>query len=414
MDVENTQPTEDSPQALDPTFGIDGIASFYDMLSGNAVDASAQNKSGEFFFCGSQEDDKPPKWLIKLLPNGKFDASFGKNGLVGFDVGRLDGSRKGMLVVIGICQTDTRILVIGWTQLLELEELTIVGIRSDGSIDSDFGVNGVKRVPLDTGSKHAIRPEEKGGANAAILLYHNALIIPIRRAVVRLNEEGELDTSFNGTGILPIENGRNMTIAVQPLDNKILIGNETYSESDTAEIYRYTDAGIIDKTFGTNGVYKTLAPKHTVSTLVADLNGVITYLGAPDTNDRHHFLAQLLGDGTFDPDFNGGQRVELKVLNNARYLLDGYMNIDEQNRRCVAVTSFSGNGIVGVLLRYLRNGSLDATFGDGACSSRLWVTREASTHEGWTSLRWSGKRPLLVPDRSWELSDPMINRFICS
>jgi uncharacterized delta-60 repeat protein len=270
-----------------------------------------------------------------------------------------------MSVVIGISQTDTRILVIGWTEQLELEELTVVGITSNGSIDSDFGVNGVKRVPLGTGSEHAIRPEEKGGANTAILYYHNALIIPIPRAVVRLNKEGELDTSFNGTGMLPIENGRNMTIAVQPLDNKILIGNDTYSESNTAEIYRYTDAGIIDKTFGTNGVYKTPAPKHTVSTLVADLNGVITYLGAPDENDGHHFLAQLLSDGTFDPDFNGGQRVELKVLNNARYLLDGHMNIDEQNRRCVAVTSLSGNGIVGVLLRYLRNGSLDATLGDG-------------------------------------------------
>lgn len=365
MDIKNAQTHKSSPQALDPTFGTDGIVSFSDTLGANAVAASAQNKSGELLFCGYQLDQKPVQWIIKLHASGKVDTSFGTGGFVGFDVGRLDGSRVAMSVTIGICQTDTRILVVGWTEDKALEELTVVGVRIDGSIDSDFGTNGVKRLPIGNEGESSVRSKANAGTEAGTLYYHNALIIPTQGAVVRLNEEGELDTSFNGTGILPIKNGINMTIGVQPADNKILIGNNNNSEKNTVEIYRYTDTGIIDETFGRNGVYKTTVPEHTISTLVADLNGVITYLGVPDQNNAHHFLAQLLGDGTVDPDFNGGERVELRLLNNNIYTYDGYMTIDEQNRRHVAVTSLTDTGGVGVLLRYLRNGSLDVTLGDG-------------------------------------------------
>lgn len=365
MDIRNAQTQEISPQALDPTFGTDGVVSFFDTLGGNAVAASAQNKSGEFLFCGYQFEQKPVQWVIKLLASGKIDTSFGTGGLVGFDVGRIDGSKASMPVTIGICQTDTRILVVGWTEEKILKELTVVGININGSIDSGFGTYGVKRVPIGTGGESAASSKDKAGTQAGIFYYHNALIIPIPGAVVRLNEEGELDISFNGTGILPIKNGINMTIGVQPADNKILIGNNNNSEKNTVEIYRFTDTGIIDETFGINGVYKTTAPEHTISTLVADLNGVITYLGVPDQNNAHHFLAQLLGDGTFDPDFNGGQRVELRLLNENIYTYDGYMTIDEQNRRHVAVTSLADTQGIGVLLRYLRNGLLDVTLGDG-------------------------------------------------
>jgi|GEM_PF-2839773 len=346
-----------TPRALDPTFGNNGIIRFSKILNLNTVEASTQTKDGEYFCCGFLLDTNSSMFVIKLLSNGLFDPGFGNDGKQEFDPGELDRSGKAMSVIIGIIQIETRILVIGWTSLLENEELTVVAIKTNGQIESRFGKGGVKRVSIVT----SIR---KAGIVASKSFYHNPLIIPIPGAVVRLNRDGELDTSFNGTGILPIKDGLNQTIAVQPADNKILIADNHHTANDAVRIYRFTDAGILDKSFARDGIYTTPRPEHTISTLVADLNGVITYLGVRSETPQHHFLAQLLEDGTLDSSFNEGKPLPLKTLENSTYAYDGYFSIDNQNRRGIAMTGLLGGGNFAVVLRYLRNGLLDPTLGD--------------------------------------------------
>jgi uncharacterized delta-60 repeat protein len=360
-DGEMSNPDEplkaNTPRALDPTFGNNGTVSFSDTLPDSNIVVCSTQLPSDGFLCSGYLAKTIKPWLIKLLANGKVDTSFGEQGMRSFDVARMDGSKKAMSIMIGVCQTETHILVVGWSQELANEELTLVRFTLEGAIDSAFGVNGVKRLSLDIATQDTSDPDEKTTSRADILFYDHALIIPVPYAVVRLTEDGELDTSFNGTGILPIAERANMAITVQPTDGKLLFAIKS-------RIFRYTNAGTIDKTFGSEGIYTAPGDAHTISKLIADLNGVITYLGVPDQNDPHHFLGQLIADGTFDPGFNGGKRLLLRLLDGNIYGYDGHFAVDGQNRRCLAMSATQGDSTIGVVLRYLRNGLMDVTLGD--------------------------------------------------
>jgi uncharacterized delta-60 repeat protein len=120
--------------------------------------------------------------------------------------------------------------------------------------DNSFSGNGTQTTNLGPNSDqiNAILVQPDGKVIAGGLQTDNVIYGPQRFAIVRYTADGELDTSFNGTGIVKTEFGSQQwlrAMALQP-DGKILAAGQM---SMGLIIARYQDNGTLDPAFGTAG-----------------------------------------------------------------------------------------------------------------------------------------------------------------
>ena len=166
-------------------------------------------------------------WLVaRYNGDGSVDTSFGSNGQITSDLGRVDTSR-GIAV-----QPDGRIVVAGTTQdgVFEgsLIDIVVGRYNSDGSVDMSFGEGG--KVITDLG-----KLEEVSGvalqADGKILVAGSMSDGTSRSPsfsdflLVRYNRDGNRDTRFGRDGILTTDFGKQekaTAIALQP-DGKIVV-----------------------------------------------------------------------------------------------------------------------------------------------------------------------------------------------
>jgi len=81
--------------------------------------------------------------LVRYLPNGILDPSFGTNGIVVTDIAT--GLTANNQAYACIVQPDGKIIAAGWSnnQGIVVYNFTLVRYNSDGTLDSTFGVNGM-------------------------------------------------------------------------------------------------------------------------------------------------------------------------------------------------------------------------------------------------------------------------------
>src|SRR5262249_5398467 len=104
--------------------------------------------------------------IFKFTANGALDASFGSGGgqVVPFDL----GSQMGDLGVKGVIDGEGRILVVGFSNTEIGFTTNMVRLKPDGSFDASFGVGG--KLPVasapppnpdegDTGTSVALTPD---------------------------------------------------------------------------------------------------------------------------------------------------------------------------------------------------------------------------------------------------------------
>ena len=211
--------------SLDSTFGNSGLA------------RSPQYYSG-FSFIGVlgltiQSDDKivavgfSNKWeVVRFLPNGKIDSTYGDTGRVKIDI-------VGQATSISL-QNDGKAIVFGFLSQNNHNSIVLIRLRTNGLLDSTFGSGGIAINDIDTSnnsaSKTFIQSDGKilvAGTNSEGSVNVNSLNKYRGNFVLlRYNNNGILDSSFGVQGIITTDFGLQdfaFTLVVQT-DGKVILG----------------------------------------------------------------------------------------------------------------------------------------------------------------------------------------------
>jgi uncharacterized delta-60 repeat protein len=182
--------------------------------------------------------------------------------------------------------------------------------------------------------------------------------IQLEPAVIRLNANGSLDTSFGNGGLATInlrEGGQQLAtgIIIQS-DGKIVIGVST-GNADGApaiELVRFNANGTVDTSFGNAGITVLFRFAGDTAYLLEQPDGKLLVGGGL-------LMARVDAEGALDPTFGQNGFAPLVAAASAIAL--------QSNGQIIAVTNGNpGAGTIpsdGGLVRYNANGGLDLTFG---------------------------------------------------
>jgi uncharacterized delta-60 repeat protein len=236
---------------LDPTFGSGGTV-VTDLGGDDKAAAVAIQPDGKIVLAGRGVDNDDDWALLRYLPDGTLDPTFGSGGIVGTDfnggedwVGGLAIRPDGKIVIGGVAHvgmvlcTDTN----GVTRGCDKFGFALVQLGPKGKLDQKFGDGGkaVYEFDLTAGAAAlALQPDGK-----IVLAGHYDYD---DFAVVRANADGSLDTAFGTEGLVRTPFGRAMdvayAVALQP-DGQIIAGgtgtiNDADPLNDNLILVRYT------------------------------------------------------------------------------------------------------------------------------------------------------------------------------
>ncbi|WP_294246400.1 delta-60 repeat domain-containing protein, partial [uncultured Chryseobacterium sp.] len=255
---------------------------------------------------------------------------------------------------------------------------------SSNQLDTSFGSGGYTAVYF--GGLEAVLYDMKiqpDGKIVAVGYWEDANSINRKDfMVVRLNANGTLDTSFNGTGKLTIAFGTNediaKAVAIQP-DGKILVAGQSYTGSNRdVAVARINVDGTLDTTFSGDGKVTTdITGNNDSATCIAiNTDGKIavgSYSYGASASGSDYGIVKYNADGSLDTSFSGDGKqlivlssndndepVEIAFLNNGKILIGG-----------TAFLSLNGRDDF-ALVRLNANGSLDTSFnGDGIFTASI-------------------------------------------
>ena len=239
---------------LDNTFGTNGLViTQVGMQVTSTGDLAIQSSDGKIVIGGSSSDGVTNEQftLVRYNTDGSLDTSFGTNGVVVTPIGAI--SRIKSIKI----QADGQIVAGGLTNI-ESDFVVARYNSADGSLDTSFNTDGIFSASLNSGDEiHSIAIQS---ADQKIVM---GGIAGDFFALGRLNTDGTLDNTFGSGGVvtdmLHLSAGIN-DIAIQT-DGKIVVAG---FDDNRAALARFTTVGVVDSTFGNNGVINSPAPPVTL------------------------------------------------------------------------------------------------------------------------------------------------------
>lgn len=301
--------------------------------------------------------------------SNNIDTSYGTQGLA-YTI--IDTSYDA-IPTSSLIQADGKIVLCGY--LDPIGECILVRHHPDGTKDSSFGINGIKRFFLN--SQGSVRPSHiiqlAGGKLLLGGVYIKYSSNWLHLAIWRLNANGDLDSTFglNGAAIDSIPNFRADIKKIEELSNgKIMAYGDIIipfpgiepSTSYSPFVIRYHPNGTIDTSFQVNVKYS------------AGLNGVGSVVMIPG----HRFIMggdRFLGGlpqgisslNILKMSLNGNQ--DTLFGNNGVAYLNGFrpstMAVQQNNYLlCAGFKTYNGGIYPDVILtRFDLSGNMDTTFG---------------------------------------------------
>ncbi len=349
------EPLEDrlTPAAgdLDPTFGVGGraVVPFDTAGSGPSAPGVAALPNGEVVVAGSIYVPAVNHYefaVARLTWSGAPDPTFGTGGQVVIDVA--EGTSWASAVAV---QSDGKVIAVGQAfataeQPTSDVQFAIVRLNADGRLDPTFGIGGKALVPFDLGPSGAsavtVQPDGKVVVAGVVSLTPTAPNAPNSDfAVVRLNPDGSLDSTFGTSGRLtiPFDLGANdmsdsaSAVLVQP-DGKIVVAGSAgvsgsmnlhgFTSGSVFAAARLNPDGSLDGSFGVGGrVTVSFDPSasnriDSVSSVVVQPNGKIVLAGTGSITSfppggSNPEVARLNPDGSLDGSFGVGGKAVLPV-----------------------------------------------------------------------------------------------------
>lgn len=185
-------------------------------------------------------------------PGGELDATFGENGRVAIT---LSGHSVGFA---GVQQADGKLLVVGSTEMPGPHfDFAVLRLNVDGTLDTTFGTDGIATVDFnaigDDANVVLLQPDGKiVAAGSAETSEANFDI-----ALARFNANGTLDATFGTDGRATLDLGGGYEFAAGAVlvqGGQIVVAGTTDANGDFDVVFARFDAnGTLDTTFGTNG-----------------------------------------------------------------------------------------------------------------------------------------------------------------
>ena len=247
-------------------------------------------------------------------------------------------------------------------------------LLSGGGLDPSFGSGGIAVTDI------------RGGTDQAndLALQQDGKIVTVGTtsgnsndfAIVRYNSNGTLDSTFNSSGIVTVDFGgddRAMGVALQST-GKILVAGSTSIGSNFA-LVRLNANGSFDTTFGQGGLITTdMGGTDAANSMVIQSNDDIILAGV---SNNEFALARYLPDGTLDTTFGNGGKVITDISGTG---LPNTINdvILQPDGEIVVGGNVNGNFVVA---RYNPNGQLDSNFGTNGKVITNFPNRTSIIHD---------------------------------
>jgi uncharacterized delta-60 repeat protein len=328
--------------ALDPSFDGDGVKAIN--LGNQAVARGvAVQPDGKIVLAGrlNAADGTYSGLLIRLLPDGQADPSFGPsgNGVASFNYVNTSYCPNNVCSVqlnAVTLRSDGRIVAAGYAnfspRIYNYQQFIVGQFLAGGTLDPGFGSGGWVGATMGTSCSYS------GSQAHAVALQPDGKILaggfgcigcPARLVfgLARFAASGAFDPSFDGNGILtgPTSSSASRdgfdgvrALAIQA-DGSILAAGVI--ESTVAPlrkmfaIARYSSSGAPDPLFGANGVFTASPPtpyQHAYAFgMAVQPDGKILLAGEADTANPGSggwdaALARVTREGTLDPSFGSG------------------------------------------------------------------------------------------------------------
>ncbi|MBA8885663.1 hypothetical protein [Dokdonella fugitiva] len=245
----------------DDTFGDivgAGVDVLPDLVPGTRIqslDAMVRNDDGSIVAVGTAVADAPTQgFIVKLDANGALDPSFGDGGAVRFP--------DFVLHALAI-DADGRVVACGERELDYRRTSVVVRTLPDGAPDASFGDGGVVFIPWSDASKDGYLADVAIAADGGIIVGGRYAAygpgVNSDFAIARLTPAGEPDPAFNANGwrVFHDESDTSMANGIDRLalldDGRIVFAGYRVADSDGtrgAVLGRLTTDGAGDTDFG--------------------------------------------------------------------------------------------------------------------------------------------------------------------
>lgn len=259
----NPDGTEDS------TYGaaINGghYADVTSLIGGQGITGSTIDSSGRVYVVASSNYIFS---VVRLTTSGQVDASFGTNGLLTFyRPSPLLNGCNGNGAMIRTLSNNQLMMGASCGTSSDVYYLVTARINSNGTLDNTYGVNGTSfitdsEVGYPNNGDFEVLPD---GSSLASVAYRRSGTY--YRAVVKIDSNGNLDSSFNnntGSIIIP-DTGQSTRLTVNKNNSKFYISSYTSSQ-----VLSYNSNGSLDTSFGNNGILNANGNGYGVSALATN------------------------------------------------------------------------------------------------------------------------------------------------
>ncbi len=294
--------------------------------------------------------------LIRLLEDGSLDPDFGTGGIVTLDF------VSDVFFWAAALDKNQNIIAAG---LGNEGDFITARYLPNGLLDESFGTDGIVLEDFFSGEDYA---------NAVVIQADGTIVVAgagtttnnpndSGLALIRLNSDGSLDTTFGDQGkvLTPMGPGWEeiKSLVVQADGKLIAIGNTDTAGDAKFCLARYHPDGSLDPTFGTNGIV--------VDSFLSGYNNVQWIDLMPDEKivlvgraGQEEGVARYHTDGSPDSTFNGTGKLMIDPAVRCNGLSSGLVTADGK----LLIGGSAGATGSFLLGRINPDGSIDTTFGD--------------------------------------------------
>lgn len=279
------------------------------------------------------------KKIYKILPNGTLDNTFGVNGAL--DIANIDNNIS-YVREMTLSKNNQILIEVEYDNSSSTTDNAVLRLNLDGTLDTTFGTNGISVFRINPNTEYGEYPLdliEDNDNKITLTVVSNSFdqsvpSLNTKVNVVRLNQNGSLDTSFGGLGYISIEANQDVipNIIFKNNTNEYLINCYMYTNNvaTSGKTLKLNNNGEKVLSFGTDGFANDITGGlNPIMTLQSD--GKILKAGR---KNNHFWISRYLADGSLDTSFgtNGeiiettgitSRTIDMNLFNNNDILITG-------------------------------------------------------------------------------------------
>jgi uncharacterized delta-60 repeat protein len=242
--------------AIDRSFGDGGRVITEPFCVGNACGPNfaedlAIQPDGRILVVGEGYLEGEAFAVMRYLPNGRIDESFGTGGIAVTSLGTLRAKPHAIALHRG------GIVIVGWAG----DYFGVVRYHADGRLDHSFGIEGRQLLEIGPDDAFGVAVDRQDRIVLAGRTVIGTCGLEIYDwAVVRLRPNGDLDQTFSGDGVTTLKMADDESCAVDQAHDvvvqrdgrAVVVGMGLHPGADFG-VVRFTERGRRDRTFGRKG-----------------------------------------------------------------------------------------------------------------------------------------------------------------